>query len=287
MSDYNSSISRVFTKKVIGELLDCGKSDMFDYVVKRYVNDPECKTHGQIISEIYCQLGHSYRNEYYYTNTLLNKLLVGIHNVNTTTALSQVRIAKHIADFVMINGEGCVYEIKSDLDNFDRLSDQIYDYFKAFSKVSVLASQHERDKVEILLDRMGDMGTAVSEIGGKPAYIALAGYSLAGLFAVYAMYRTKLFSRIASASGSLWYPGFMDYAKSNELAALPEKLYLSLGDRESRTRNQIMAKVEQNTRDLHEYYKSLGIDTIFELNEGNHFKDAGLRIAKAITWITD
>lgn len=161
MSDYNTSISRVFTKKVINQLVNSGRSDTFDYVVKRYIDDPENKTNGQIISEIYHKLGQSYRNEYYYTNTLLNKLLVGIHNVNTTTALSQVRIAKHIADFVMINGEGCVYEIKSDLDNFDRLSDQIYDYFKAFSKVSVLASQHERDKVEILLDRMGDMGSAV------------------------------------------------------------------------------------------------------------------------------
>lgn len=127
----------------------------------------------------------------------------------------------------------------------------------------------------------------ISELGSKPAYIALVGYSLAGLVAVYAMYRTKLFSRIASASGSLWYPGFMDYAKSHELAALPEKLYLSLGDREARTRNQFMAKVEHNTRGLHEYYQSLGINTIFELNVGNHFKDAGLRIAKAITWITD
>lgn len=127
----------------------------------------------------------------------------------------------------------------------------------------------------------------IGELGSEPEYIALVGYSLAGLFAVYAMYRTKLFSRIASASGSLWYPGFMDYAKSHDLAALPEKLYLSLGDKEAQTRNQIMAKVEQNTRDLHEYYKSLGINTVFELNEGNHFKDAGLRIAKAITWITN
>lgn len=127
----------------------------------------------------------------------------------------------------------------------------------------------------------------IGELGSEPTYIALTGYSLAGLFAVYAMFRTKMFSRIASASGSLWYPGFIDYAKSHKLAALPQKLYLSLGNREARTRNQIMAKVEQNTRDLHEYYKSLGINTVFELNEGNHFKDAGLRIAKAITWITN
>lgn len=127
----------------------------------------------------------------------------------------------------------------------------------------------------------------ILELGSEPAYIALAGYSLAGVFAVYAMYRTDRFARIASASGSMWYPGFMDFVKSHEPAALPKKLYLSLGDREARTRNQIMAKVEQNTGDLHEYYQSLGIDTFFELNEGNHFKDAGLRIAKAITWITD
>ena len=58
-------------------------------------------------------------------NTLLNKLLVGIHNVNTTTTLSQIRIGHSIADFAMINGEGQVYEIKSGLDNFDRLYDQL------------------------------------------------------------------------------------------------------------------------------------------------------------------
>jgi len=59
-------------------------------------------------------------------NTLLNKLLVA--------ALSQVHIGHSIADFVMINGEGQIYEIKSSLDNFDRLCDQLRDYFCAFSK---------------------------------------------------------------------------------------------------------------------------------------------------------
>ena len=86
-------------------------------------------------------------------NTLLNKLLVGIHNVNTTTALSQIHIGHSIADFVMINGEGQVYEIKSGLDNFDHLYDQLHDYFCAFSKVSVLASIHELEKVKKILEQ--------------------------------------------------------------------------------------------------------------------------------------
>lgn len=161
MPDNNRVINRLFTRKVISDLIQNGYNDIFDAVVKRYINDPECKTHGELISEIYSHLGEYRRNEYYYMNTLLNKLLVGIHSVNTTTALSQVRIGDHIADFVMINGEGRVYEIKSDLDNFERLNDQLYDYYKAFSKVSVLASEHELEHIEHILNELGDLGNSV------------------------------------------------------------------------------------------------------------------------------
>ena len=161
MADNSRAINRVFTRGVFGDLLNNGTNEVFDYVVSRYTNDPEKKTHGELFSEIYAHLGKEKRNEYYYLNTLFNKLLIGIHSVNTTTALSQMRIGNHIADFVMINGEGRVYEIKSDLDNFDRLHDQLSDYFKAFSKVSVLSSIHELDKVEKILTDFGDMGDSV------------------------------------------------------------------------------------------------------------------------------
>ena len=125
----------------------------------------------------------------------------------------------------------------------------------------------------------------IGELGYEPAYIALAGYSLAGLFAVYAMYKTDRFARIASSSGSMWYPGLMDFVKSHEPAALPEKLYLSLGDKEARTRNQVMATVEQNTVALYDYYKSLGVEAVFEMNPGNHFQDAAQRMANGIVWL--
>lgn len=139
--------------------------------------------------------------------------------------------------------------------------------------------------LEKLTDKI--IPTVIDEIGGKPIYIALVGYSLAGLFAIYAMYKTNMFQRIASASGSMWYPGFLDYARSNKIAEVPSKLYLSLGDKEAKTRNQIISKVEENTKELYEHYSSLGIDTLFEMNEGNHFKDAAQRLAKAIIWTLD
>lgn len=161
MTDSSRAINRVFTRKVICDLLQGKQNDVFDCVVKRYVDDPESKKYGELISEIYAYLGKRQRNEYYYMNTLLNKLLDGIHNVNTTTALSQVHIGHSIADFVIINGESQVYEIKSDLDNFERLFYQLSDYYQAFSKVSVLVSVYELEKVKQILSDFGAMGEAV------------------------------------------------------------------------------------------------------------------------------
>jgi hypothetical protein len=73
MADSSRAINRIFTRGVICDLLQSGASDVFDCVVRRYVNDPESKTHGELFSEIYAHLGREKRNEYYYMNTLLNK----------------------------------------------------------------------------------------------------------------------------------------------------------------------------------------------------------------------
>lgn len=161
MLNNNTAINRVFTHKVIFDLLNKGKNDVFDYVVSQYIQEPESKTHREIMSEMYSILGKENRNEYYYQNTLLNKLLSGIHSVNTTTALFQVRVDKAIADFVLINGEGKIYEIKSDLDNFSRLRNQLSSYYTAFSKVSVLVAEQELSSVKRLLSSLGEMGDAV------------------------------------------------------------------------------------------------------------------------------
>lgn len=72
------------------------------------------------------------------------------------------------------------------------------------------------------------MPQAESMLFGKIAWRGLAGYSLAGLFTVYALYKTDLFSRAASMSGSLWYPGFKDFALQNTLCKAPQHLYFRL-----------------------------------------------------------
>lgn len=118
-----------------------------------------------------------------------------------------------------------------------------------------------------------------------PSRRFIAGYSLAGLFAIYSLYRTDMFSGAVSASGSLWYPGFAEFAEKNDPVRMPDRIYLSLGDRESKTRNPVMATVGQRTEELCGLYASKGIGTVFESNPGNHFRDPELRTAKGMAWI--
>lgn len=122
-------------------------------------------------------------------------------------------------------------------------------------------------------------------IGKEISWRGLVGYSLAGLFAVYALYRTNLFSRAASISGSLWFPGIKEYVFSHEMITEPEYMYFSVGSKESRTRNSSMKMVRENTEQIETFYRNKGIHTIFQLNPGNHFQNAAERTVAGIGWL--
>ena len=112
--------------------------------------------------------------------------------------------------------------------------------------------------------------------------IILGGYSLAGLFALWASTQTDLFYGVAAASPSVWFPGWMEFEQRHPIQA--QRIYLSLGDREERTRNAALAVVGDNIRTLHSQLIARGADCTFEWNSGGHFKDADLRTAKAFQW---
>lgn len=149
MPSKNDVLNRFFTQSVFLEMTTKKEScSAYDAVVRRCVPSAENKENAMLITEIYKFMSKSYRNEYFYQNTLLNKLLLGKHSLKTTIALSQIPIAKSKADFILINGKAVVYEIKTELDTFDRLEHQIRDYFKAFNYVCIVTSesQYERAK---------------------------------------------------------------------------------------------------------------------------------------------
>lgn len=111
----------------------------------------------------------------------------------------------------------------------------------------------------------------------------IGGYSLAGLFALWAACQTDIFSGVAAASPSVWFPGFIDYMKTYKMKS--QNVYLSLGDREEKTRNPVMAQIGNCIKEEYRCLLENGINCILEWNKGNHFKEADIRTAKAFVWI--
>lgn len=112
--------------------------------------------------------------------------------------------------------------------------------------------------------------------------VILGGYSLAGLFALWAATRTDTLYGVAAASPSIWFPGWAEYEAAHPIQA--QRVYLSLGDREEHTKNQTMAAVGGNIRALHSALTRHGTACTLEWNAGGHFKDADLRTARAFAW---
>ncbi|MBR1575735.1 MAG: esterase [Bacteroidales bacterium] len=128
-----------------------------------------------------------------------------------------------------------------------------------------------------LISRLEELDPALRGLG-----VMLGGYSLAALFALWAGYESDRFAAIAAASPSVWYPGWMDFARTHRPRA--GRIYLSLGDCEERTRNRVMASVASCIREQAALLDRQGIPSLLEWNPGNHFQDTDLRTAKAFLW---
>ena len=123
-------------------------------------------------------------------------------------------------------------------------------------------------------------------LDAPPSWRQLAGYSMAGLFGpVWTAFQTDLFSRILSASGSMWYPSWLEYAQKQELASeLAGSLFLE--GRQGEHLAQCRAADSGRTHLGHGRPDGLrGIPSKFELNPGNHFKNPPLRVAKGLKWL--
>ncbi len=72
------------------------------------------------------------------------------------------------------------------------------------------------------------------EQGLKPCSHAVAGYSLGGLFALWAFVTSERFAAVASLSGSTWYDGWLDWLTEQRVSGAGRFAYLSVGTKEKR-----------------------------------------------------
>jgi putative 30S ribosomal protein S12 len=111
--------------------------------------------------------------------------------------------------------------------------------------------------------------------------VLLGGYSLAGFFSLWAAYRTDAFQAVAAASPSLWFQGFMKYQRGRKPRV--KAVSLSLGDKEEKTRNEMMASCGSAMRQYYEELSELMEPgaLVLEWNPGGHFDENAKRTARA------
>lgn len=120
---------------------------------------------------------------------------------------------------------------------------------------------------------------------GRRMEYYLGGYSLSGLFSLWASYQTDIFSGIAAVSPSVWFPGWDAYMTSHSPQA--QKIYLSLGEKEEKTKNRVTSQVGDHIRRQDELLRrDEHVKACFlEWNPGNHFTDPEIRMAKGFAWL--
>ena len=115
---------------------------------------------------------------------------------------------------------------------------------------------------------------------------AILGYSLGGLFALWAFCAGETFGAAASLSGSLWYEGWTEYLAAH----LPEqggRVYLSLGKKEEKSGPAQMRLVGERTRETAGMFRAAGRfgEVPLEMHGGGHFTDIPGRWRRAMEWL--
>lgn len=142
--------AKLFSSKRIAEIASGNFSYLLD-IATIYSDSLKARfSAAEVINHAYSDISRRYRGEYFYKNTVAEKLLLGRHSVNTATVLPEFRVGRSKADCVVLNGSSTCYEIKSDFDNLDRLPEQLSFYRKIFEKTYVVVGQAHLEKVKKL-----------------------------------------------------------------------------------------------------------------------------------------
>jgi len=118
-----------------------------------------------------------------------------------------------------------------------------------------------------------------------PSTLILAGYSMSGLLSAYSLFMTDDFPYLVSASGSLWFPGFLPFAKEQGIKGSPKAVYLSLGDTESHSRNPYLKENASVTSAIAGLSREAGIPTALIWERGGHFNEPAARLARGLCWV--
>ncbi|UQS83069.1 sce7726 family protein [Bombilactobacillus thymidiniphilus] len=145
-------LNKLFTVNSLEKVISGQNVTVYKNVINELIEPSSSVSNLQALNIIYDYMSKKHRNEYFYKNTLLNKILLGRHSINTSTAIRELPVNKCILDFLIINGVGQAYEIKTELDNLKRLKDQIENYYHVFSFCNIVTDISHVEQIKNSLD---------------------------------------------------------------------------------------------------------------------------------------
>jgi hypothetical protein len=143
-------LARFFSSGVLKELARTGYSQVASNLVHHHhvFDDFDVNLSvGEFYNAIFDRLVLEYRYEYIYKNAIAEKILLGKHSLNTAYMLTEFRADNCKADAVVLNGTSHVYEIKSELDSYERIDRQIEAYKKIFDYITVITTEKLYDVI--------------------------------------------------------------------------------------------------------------------------------------------
>ena len=157
-----TALARFFSASVLKELAARGRSPSLARLIRESGLNPDPRSTdwiGALFDEAFGQLKHrAHRHEYIYKAALTQKVLLGIHSLQTASMVTEFRVGRSKADVVILNGTGTVYEIKSERDSLSRLAGQIDAYSRVFATVNVIVGENHLRGVETSVpDHVGIM----------------------------------------------------------------------------------------------------------------------------------
>lgn len=155
-----SALSRLFSAAVLRDFSKHARSPLFARLLSHTrlsTSVPPEATVGTALDQAFELLSKSkFRDDYVYRTAITEKILLGRHNLNTATLLSEARAGSCKADVVVLNGTSTAYEIKSERDSLSRLRNQIENYRQVFAAVNVVVStSHLAEVLRIIPEDVG------------------------------------------------------------------------------------------------------------------------------------
>jgi hypothetical protein len=142
-------ISQFFRASIFDSLLFKNNTSLLNEVFlnSKVKNDLKGKTFSYAFDYFFNIINVHYKNEYVFKNIIANRLIKGRHKLANVAYINEFHVLNSICDVAIFNGTSTAYEIKTGLDNLDRIESQLNDYKKVFEKIFIVSDD---SKIKIL-----------------------------------------------------------------------------------------------------------------------------------------